>query len=168
MICHSLGKKSWGIIDLQCCNYYHLLSDFSSTFQFIHDNISSQFSRMLIMPNLVSIIGMDFMQSASSTSIWIQAMILMREESLGHSFQNKSSFKSRKEKGLIYHMKYDEIWREDTRDLLKQNPNTLWRGFIGLVISQYFGLHITKYLVQLMSMCRKQFSHYCWEQALWG
>ena len=39
----------WGNIDLKCCNYYHLLSDFSSKFQlsngqwpnssFIYDNI---------------------------------------------------------------------------------------------------------------------------------
>ena len=31
-----------GMIDLHCCNYYHLRSEFSSQMLIIHDNISSQ------------------------------------------------------------------------------------------------------------------------------
>ena len=51
-------KKQLGIIDLQCCNYCHLLSDFSSKFQSSMTIIfHCKIVRMQNIPNFVSIIG---------------------------------------------------------------------------------------------------------------
>ena len=46
------------IIDLKCCNYYQLLSDFSSKFQSFVAIFHHIFVMMQIIPNFVSIVGM--------------------------------------------------------------------------------------------------------------
>ena len=55
----------WGIIDLQYCNYYHLLSALSSKFQPSMTTFYYKIVRKQNTPNLVSITSMDFMHDAT-------------------------------------------------------------------------------------------------------
>ena len=50
-------------MDLQCCNCCHLLSDFSPRFQSSMTIFHHNFLGMQNLPNLVSIVGKDFMHT---------------------------------------------------------------------------------------------------------
>ena len=147
--------KNFGVYRFIVLQYLSLTKWYFIRIAIVHDNIPVQKCWDANYTKLCFNNRHRFHVVDSSHVVWNSGHDLKERRKLALFLTNTRVVPSRAVKKRITSQAIWRILEGRHLRLINAKPQyTLWRGFINLVISHYSGMYISKYRVQLMSMCK--------------